>query len=237
MKSYSDYHIGTPPSSTATALEHHLEQYSPSAISTLANGHQHHHHQQQQQQQQQHSPAHQHHHQLLHHHSPHLHDLNDSLSPPTSILQTHNAAAISAAVATLPQMPHFGLSGGVGGAYAQTPPSPPVHHGAGGGGGLLPPNSPHHHQQQHHQQQQQHHLAMLPRGLNAGSGGGGGGCGPLMSTGLNSNAVGVPYRPHIEDKKLTRDAMERYMRERNDMVIVILHAKLHNIFVEICTKA
>ncbi|XP_039952265.1 suppressor of hairless protein [Bactrocera tryoni] len=230
MKSYSDYHIGTPPSSTATALEHHLEQYSPTAISTLANGHQHHHHQQQQQQQQQqHSPAHQHHHQLLHHHSPHLHDLNDSLSPPTSILQSHNAAAISAAVATLPQMPHFGLGGGVGGAYAQTPPSPPVHHGAGGGGGLLPPNSPHHHQQQHHQQQQQqqqHHLAMLPRGLNAGSGGGGGGCGPLMSTGLNSNAVGVPYRPHIEDKKLTRDAMERYMRERNDMVIVILHAKV-----------
>lgn len=34
------------------------------------------------------------------------------------------------------------------------------------------------------------------------------------------------FRPQIEDKRLTRDAMERYMRERNDMVIVILHAKV-----------
>jgi len=39
-----------------------------------------------------------------------------------------------------------------------------------------------------------------------------------------------PYRPHIEEKKLTRDAMEKYMRERNDMVIVILHAKVRKDF-------
>lgn len=36
------------------------------------------------------------------------------------------------------------------------------------------------------------------------------------------------FRPQIEDKRLTRDAMERYMRERNDMVIVILHAKVNH---------
>jgi len=53
-------------------------------------------------------------------------------------------------------------------------------------------------QQQQHQQQQQMQMSLLPG----------------------------PYRPHIEEKKLTRDAMEKYMRERNDMVIVILHAKV-----------
>lgn len=43
------------------------------------------------------------------------------------------------------------------------------------------------------------------------------------STGGSSTTV---YRQQIEEKRLTRDAMERYMRERNDMVIVILHAKV-----------
>lgn len=40
-------------------------------------------------------------------------------------------------------------------------------------------------------------------------------------------ASAAVFRPQIEDKRLTRDAMERYMRERNDMVIVILHAKVN----------
>ncbi len=40
------------------------------------------------------------------------------------------------------------------------------------------------------------------------------------------STVAAVFRPQIEDKRLTRDAMERYMRERNDMVIVILHAKV-----------
>lgn len=30
----------------------------------------------------------------------------------------------------------------------------------------------------------------------------------------------------IEDRRLTRDAMERYLSERSDMVLVILHAKV-----------
>lgn len=29
----------------------------------------------------------------------------------------------------------------------------------------------------------------------------------------------------LEDKRLTREAMEKYLRDRNDMIIVILHAK------------
>lgn len=121
-----------------------------------------------------------------------------------------------------PLMPHFGGLGG-GGGYAQTPPSPPSHLGGGGAAGLLPPSSPQHQLQQ--QQQQQHHMAMLPRGLVPGAGGGGGG-GSVGNQIISSTISNSIYRPHIEDKKLSRDAMERYMRERNDMVIVILHAKV-----------
>jgi hypothetical protein len=29
-----------------------------------------------------------------------------------------------------------------------------------------------------------------------------------------------------EEKRLTREAMERYLRDRNDMIIVVLHAKV-----------
>jgi hypothetical protein len=29
-----------------------------------------------------------------------------------------------------------------------------------------------------------------------------------------------------DDKRLTREAMERYLRDRNDMIIVVLHAKV-----------
>lgn len=31
-----------------------------------------------------------------------------------------------------------------------------------------------------------------------------------------------------EEKRLTREAMERYLRDRNDMIIVVLHAKVNN---------
>ncbi|XP_016913713.1 suppressor of hairless protein isoform X2 [Apis cerana] len=34
------------------------------------------------------------------------------------------------------------------------------------------------------------------------------------------------YRPDHQDQRLTREAMERYLRDRSDMVIVILHAKV-----------
>lgn len=43
---------------------------------------------------------------------------------------------------------------------------------------------------------------------------------------MTTTTATTVYRPQIEDQKLTKDAMERYMRERNDMVIVILHAKV-----------
>uniref|UniRef100_A0A1A9Z986 Suppressor of hairless protein n=1 Tax=Glossina pallidipes TaxID=7398 RepID=A0A1A9Z986_GLOPL len=146
---------------------------------------------------------------------------NTLTSPSSSANSPFNTLVLS-------QMPHFGLGGGGPGmsnnAYGQTPPSPPLHHaGAGGNGGLMPPSPPH---QQHHQQQHHQHLAMIPRGIP-----GGGGNGPIMSTGLNSSVSNVTatastFRSHIADKKLTREAMEHYMRERNDMVIVILHAKV-----------
>lgn len=119
-------------------------------------------------------------------------------------------------------MPHqFGLPG-----FAQTPPSPPSQHGAllpriGGGGAVVPGstggsmttnnnnnsnnanipianNNNNNNNTSQQQQQQQLPTALVPTG----------------------------FRTHIEDKKLTKDAMERYMRERNDMVIVILHAKV-----------
>lgn len=150
---------------------------------------------------------------------------------------------------SLKEMPHFGLSGGpnmAASAYGQTPPSPPLHHaigGGGGNGGLMPSSPPHHHthhhqhqhqQQQHHHQQQQHHhqhLAMLPRSISNNGGGTGNGisCGTIIATSSNPTLTtmsAASYRTHIEDKKLSREAMELYMRERNDMVIVILHAKV-----------
>lgn len=37
---------------------------------------------------------------------------------------------------------------------------------------------------------------------------------------------GVTMFRQIEDKRLTREAMERYLRDRNDMIIYILHAKV-----------
>lgn len=51
------------------------------------------------------------------------------------------------------------------------------------------------------------------------------------SNGSTSNsslqtAQAAVYRSQYEDKRLTREAMERYLRDRNDMIIVILHAKV-----------
>lgn len=63
--------------------------------------------------------------------------------------------------------------------------------------------------------------AMVPGSTGSGS-----------MTNTNSNSM---YRLP-EDTKLTREAMEQYMRDRNDKVIVILHAKVisllyfHNTF-------
>lgn len=48
----------------------------------------------------------------------------------------------------------------------------------------------------------------------------------LVPSSNGSGSSGLAYRPQHEDKRLTRDAMARYMNDRNDMVIVILHAKV-----------
>lgn len=76
------------------------------------------------------------------------------------------------------------------------------------------------------------HGALLPR-----IGGGAvvpGSTGGSMTTTTTTATTNV-YRPQIEDKKLTKDAMERYMRERNDMVIVILHAKVNICSFFVCS--
>lgn len=66
------------------------------------------------------------------------------------------------------------------------------------------------------------HGALLPRILGGAVIPGGGGT-------SGGSAMNV-YRQHIEEKKLSREAMERYIRDRNDMIILILHAKVNNIF-------
>ncbi|XP_038109675.1 suppressor of hairless protein [Culex quinquefasciatus] len=84
--------------------------------------------------------------------------------------------------------------------YGQTPPSPPTHpHG----GALIPRLSAAVSASQQQQQQQQSPSAML---------------GP--------NSVTPIYRGPIEERRLTREAMEKYLRDRNNMIIVILHAKV-----------
>lgn len=107
-----------------------------------------------------------------------------------------------------PNMPHYGLGGG----YVQTPPSPPTQQSAGPhlGNSALLPTSPSHHMS--------HGIMSRMNYTNNQSPSGGGG-----------PPTGPPslYSPRtFEEKSLTREAMEKYMRERNDMVIVILHAKV-----------
>lgn len=70
------------------------------------------------------------------------------------------------------------------------------------------------------------HGALLPR-----IGGGAvvpGSTGSGSMTNTSSTAI---YR--LEDTRLTREAMERYMRDRNDKVIVILHAKVNKLVYKI----
>lgn len=64
------------------------------------------------------------------------------------------------------------------------------------------------------------HGALLPRIGGGAVVPGTTGSGSMANT--NSNPI---FRLQ-EDTRLTRDAMERYLRDRNDMVIVILHAKV-----------
>lgn len=140
-----------------------------------------------------------------------------------------------------PPLHNAGPAGG-GGNGVLLPPSPP-HHQVMGGHQHHQLQHQHQYQQHnhsHHQQQQslhphsQAHLSGIPRTLVESSGNannGGGGSISLLGSGLNTSNVAnlsnaSAYRTQIEDKKLSREAMERYMRDRNDMVIVILHAKV-----------
>jgi RNase P protein component len=46
----------------------------------------------------------------------------------------------------------------------------------------------------------------------------------LQTTSQAASATTSLFRN--EDKRLTREAMEKYLRNRNDMIIIILHAKV-----------
>lgn len=48
----------------------------------------------------------------------------------------------------------------------------------------------------------------------------------VTSTALQTTSQSTSSLFRNEDKRLTREAMERYLRDRNDMIIVILHAKV-----------
>lgn len=63
------------------------------------------------------------------------------------------------------------------------------------------------------------HGALLPR-----IGGGAVVPGSTGSGSMTNTSSTSMFR--LEDTRLTREAMERYMRDRNDKVIVILHAKV-----------
>lgn len=48
----------------------------------------------------------------------------------------------------------------------------------------------------------------------------------LQTTSQAAATVSTSSLFRNEDKRLTREAMEKYLRNRNDMIIVILHAKV-----------
>lgn len=146
-----------------------------------------------------------------HHHNHHYYP---SSSPSSSSAAHHHQNHQH-----LQTMPHYGLGGG----YVQTPPSPPTQQsGQGGGPGpghlgnsALLPTSP------------SHHMGLMSRmnytNNQSPSGPGGG---PGHGPGHNPGSQSIYSSRTFEEKSLTREAMEKYMRERNDMVIVILHAKV-----------
>lgn len=84
-------------------------------------------------------------------------------------------------------------------------------------------------------QQQQHTGALIPQHMGSGttvytgseSNGSPSAAAAVTSSALQTTsqaATSTLFR--IEDKRLTREAMEKYLRNRNDMIIVILHAKV-----------
>lgn len=121
-----------------------------------------------------------------------------------------NSHSIHQSLIHSPNMPHYGLGGG----YVQTPPSPPTQQSGGPhlGNSALLPTSPSHHMS--------HGLMSRLNYTNNQSPSGAGP--PPGPPSLYSSSRA------FEEKSLTREAMEKYMRERNDMVIVILHAKVRS---------
>lgn len=65
---------------------------------------------------------------------------------------------------------------------------------------------------------------------------GSGAGGALLPSDLSSMVpAGAASNFRVEEKKLTREAMERYLKDRNDMILVILHAKVRQFFLNFKT--
>lgn len=47
-----------------------------------------------------------------------------------------------------------------------------------------------------------------------------------VTTTLQTTTQATSIFRNSDDKRLTREAMEKYLRDRNDMIIVVLHAKV-----------
>lgn len=74
----------------------------------------------------------------------------------------------------------------------------------------------------------QQHIGSGTAAIYAGSESNGSPAAVVSSTALqttSSQATSSLFRTG-EEKRLTREAMERYLRDRNDMIIVVLHAKV-----------
>lgn len=76
-------------------------------------------------------------------------------------------------------------------------------------------------------QQQQHTTSLIP---HMGSGAlipvsGNNGNSSSINSSIQTGQTTI-YRSQFENKRLTREAMEKYLRDRNDMIIVVLHAKV-----------
>lgn len=78
------------------------------------------------------------------------------------------------------------------------------------------------------------HMGSGTTTIYAGSESNGSPAAAVSSTALqttSSQSTSSLFR-NSDEKRLTREAMERYLRDRNDMIIVVLHAKVINVCLE-----
>lgn len=74
----------------------------------------------------------------------------------------------------------------------------------------------------------QQHMGSGTATIYAGSESNGSPAAVVSSSALQTTSSSTSLFRTGEEKRLTREAMERYLRDRNDMIIVVLHAKVNN---------